>query len=64
MLAPIENVDKKTLYVADESPVDLCDFANQIQEELGVRKIRHMPLRIAKTAAKIGDVLEFAGWLA
>ena len=47
MLAPIENVDKKTLYVADESPVDLCDFANQIQEELGVRKIRHMPLLLA-----------------
>jgi len=62
LLAPVEKVDKKTFYVADEKPTDLYAFANQIQEELGARKIRHIPLWIAKSAAKIGDLLKIAGW--
>jgi len=62
LLAHGKKVNKKTFYIADEKPTDLYDFANQIQEELGARKIRHVPLWVAKTAAKIGDLLKIAGW--
>ena len=62
LLAPAEKVDRKTFYLGDTSPIDLYDFANEIQRLLGARKIWHMPLWIAKSAAKIGDILKKLGW--
>jgi nucleoside-diphosphate-sugar epimerase len=62
LLAPLEKVNRKTFYLADDSPVDLHDFANEIQKALGTRKIRHIPLWAAKLAAKVGDVLKILGW--
>jgi len=60
--APPEKVDGKTFYLGDNPPLDLYDFANEIQKELGVRKIRHMPFWIARLAAKAGDILKYVGW--
>ncbi len=62
LLAPLEKVDRKTIYVADTPPVDLYDFANEIQKELNTKKIWHMPLGVAKLFAKAGDVLKAIGW--
>lgn len=62
LLAPIEKVDRKTIYVADDRPADLYDMANMIQKTVGVRNIFHVPLWMAKLAARIGDGCKAAGW--
>lgn len=62
LLAPAEKVNKETFYLGDSPPVDLCAFADEIQKALGARKIHHMPLRVAKSAAKCGDILKNLGW--
>ena len=62
LLAPKEKVDKKTFYVADDQPADLYDMANMIRQAVGARKIHHVPLWMAKLAARIGDGCKAAGW--
>ncbi|MBT9147906.1 MAG: 3 beta-hydroxysteroid dehydrogenase/Delta 5--_4-isomerase [Syntrophomonadaceae bacterium] len=62
LLSPIEKVDRKTMYVADDQPADLYDMANMIRQAVGARKIHHVPLWMAKLAAKIGDGCKAAGW--
>jgi len=61
LVAPVEKVDKKVFYLGDSPPVDLYEFANEIQKVLGVRKIGHLPLWAVKLAAKSGDVLKAMG---
>jgi nucleoside-diphosphate-sugar epimerase len=60
--APREKVDRKTIYVADDQPADLYDMANMIRKALGARTIFHVPLWLARSAAKAGDALKKAGW--
>ncbi|HHT9158535.1 MAG: hypothetical protein A2047_01095 [Omnitrophica bacterium GWA2_41_15] len=62
LLAPMGKIDKKIFYIGDEPPVDLYEFANEVREGLGTRKIRHVPLWIAKSSAKTGDFLKLLGW--
>jgi nucleoside-diphosphate-sugar epimerase len=62
LLAPAEKTNRKTFYLGDSPPVDLYEFANEIQGTLGVRKIRHLPVWIVKAAAMVGDVLKTLGW--
>ena len=62
LIAPPEKVNRKTFYLGDDSPLDLYDFANEIQKELSARKIRHIPFWIAKLVAKVGDILKKGGW--
>ncbi len=62
LLAPIEKVDRKTMYVADDQPADLYDMANMIQKTVGARNIFHVPLWMAKLAARIGDGCKAVGW--
>ncbi len=62
LLSPIEKVDRKTMYVADDQPADLYDMANMIRQAVGARKIHHVPLWVAKLAARIGDGCKAAGW--
>jgi GlcNAc-P-P-Und epimerase len=62
LLAPIESVNRKTFYVADEHPLDLYVMANEIQTQLKAGSIRHIPLLLARIMAIAGDVLLFAGF--
>lgn len=62
LMAPKEKVDKKTFYVGDPEPTDLYDFAEEVREKMKAPKIKKMPFWIAKTLAKIGDVLKLLGW--
>jgi len=52
----------KIMYVADDQPADLYDMANMIQKTVGARNIFHVPLWIAKLAARIGDGCKAVGW--
>lgn len=62
LLAPAEKVDRKTFYLADSPPTDLYDFATEIQEMWDAKKIRHIPLWLAKSGAKLGDIFKAMGW--
>jgi nucleoside-diphosphate-sugar epimerase len=62
LLAPVEKVNRKVFYLGDSPPVDLYEFANEVQSVLGVRKIKNLPLSIVKLAAKSGDILKAMGW--
>lgn len=62
LLAPIERIDKKTFYVADDQPADLYDMANMIRQAIGTRHIYRVPLWMAKSAARIGDGCKALGW--
>ena len=50
------------MYVADDQPADLYDMANVIRQAVGARNIYHVPLWMAKLAARIGDGCKAAGW--
>ena len=62
LLAPIENIDRKTFYLADDQPADLYDMANMISQVVGTRNICHVPLWMVKSAARIGDGCKALGW--
>ncbi|MBW2645784.1 MAG: hypothetical protein JRE23_06345 [Deltaproteobacteria bacterium] len=55
-------MDRKTMYVADDQPADLYDMANMIRQSVGARNIYHVPLWMAKLAARVGDGCKTVGW--
>lgn len=60
--ASVEDVHKKTFYLADYSPVGLHDFANKVQKRLGAKPIREIPARLLKRIARLGDISQLIGW--
>jgi nucleoside-diphosphate-sugar epimerase len=61
-LAPKENTDRKVFYLGDSPPIDLYEFANEVQAALNTKKIRHLPLWFVKVLAKTGDIFKSLGW--
>ncbi len=59
---PAEKVVGKTFYLADYTPTNVKDMANQIQNAVGATKIRSMPVFILRLFAKCGDLLKKVGW--
>lgn len=57
-----ELVDSKTFYLADPEPTNLHEMAELIREKSDAKKIYRLPLFLAKSLAKIGDLLQKAGW--
>lgn len=55
-------LDGTTLYLADYPPLDVVDFANRIQREIGSRPIHRAPRAVVRPAALFGDVLQRLGW--
>jgi hypothetical protein len=49
-------------YLADYEPVDLYDFAEKARCELNAPRIRRVPPRVLKAAARVGDVAATMGW--
>jgi nucleoside-diphosphate-sugar epimerase len=52
----------QTIYLADYEPIELKDWADRIQRQLGVRPVRELPLWAFKAAAAGGDVLKKFGY--
>lgn len=61
LLVPVEKVNRKVFYLGDSPPIDLYEFANEIQAVLGARNIGHLPLWFIKIVAKSGDILKAMG---
>jgi nucleoside-diphosphate-sugar epimerase len=59
---PEQYVHRKTLYLADYSPVCLHEFANKVQNRMGAKPIRKLPVIVLKNVARLGDAAQFIGW--
>lgn len=59
---PSEKVNGKTFYLADCPPISLWNWANLIQQTLGARRIRTVPVWVLKTVAILGDLAKLLGW--
>ncbi len=59
--APVEQIHRQVFYMADYEPLSLRDWANVLSVALGVKPIKTLPASVAKTAAKIGDVVNKLG---
>lgn len=59
--APHDRIHSQTYYLADYEPIDLIEWSNAFQRELGSRAIPTIPLPAARLLAKAGDVINAAG---
>lgn len=60
--APQDQVHGRTFYLADAEPVRVREWADLVAEEMGVGPLREIPLGVLQVAAKVGDVMQTAGW--
>lgn len=61
MTAPGPQVLGRTLYLADDPPIEVRDFADRISAAFGHRRMRAAPLPVLKGLAWAGDMLERTG---
>jgi nucleoside-diphosphate-sugar epimerase len=61
-LAPEEEIDRQTLYLSNTDPIKVREWADMIQQEMGVPHVREVPLSLLIAAAKIGDAAQHLGW--
>ncbi len=50
-------VDRRTFYLADYEPIDVLDFATQIQRALMRPRVRSVPMGVLRVGALLGDGL-------
>jgi GlcNAc-P-P-Und epimerase len=62
LAAPAGEIRGKTLYLADEPPLSLRDWADALQREMGAPPIRTIPIGLARLAARAGDVVNGLGF--
>lgn len=55
-----EGLLQRTVYLGDYEPIELKAWACQIQQELGARRVREVPLAVFRSAALVGDLLNMA----
>lgn len=61
-LTKSEALAGRTFYVADWPPIEVGEFATQIQQELGSRPIREIPLSALRLMAIAGDIAMSVGY--
>ena len=61
MVAPPEQVHRRTFYLADYEPLSLQAWAEEFRKQLGAPPIRTLPLGLATGAARVGDLLNAVG---
>ena len=52
-----DNANFKTLYLGDNPPIQISQWANEISQEFRKRKIKKIPFLVIKTASILGDML-------
>lgn len=62
MSAPVDQMNGKTLFLADYPPVDIRLMANCIQQKMAVEPVKTLPILFLKTLAAGGDILKAVGW--
>ncbi len=59
--APVEDIGGRTLYMSDYEPILVREWANLIQQEMGVRPLKETSYRMLKFAARLGDAMARTG---
>lgn len=59
--APAASIQHRTFYLADYDPLDLRAWAEAFREELDAPRIHTVPIAVARTVARLGDVVNAAG---
>jgi nucleoside-diphosphate-sugar epimerase/glycosyltransferase involved in cell wall biosynthesis len=54
---PAEAIDGRTLYMSDYAPIRVRDWADLIQQEMGVKRLKETSYGVLKSAARAGDAL-------
>jgi nucleoside-diphosphate-sugar epimerase len=62
MAASNKVIHGKTFYLADYTPIDVLNFANSIQDTLGVRPIKKVSIVFLRAIAWAGTFLQLLGW--
>jgi len=60
--APVEQIQRRTFYLADYKPIDLNSWVDAFQQELESKPIHVVPMFLAKNAALLGDLLNTLGF--
>jgi nucleoside-diphosphate-sugar epimerase len=60
--APAGHIQGQTFYLADYQPLSLRRYADDLANHLGAPRIRTYPLPMVRILARMGDVLNAAGW--
>jgi nucleoside-diphosphate-sugar epimerase len=55
-------VDGRTLYLADDSPIEVLEMANLIRREFDAPPVRGVPVGVLQAIAKGGDLAQRLGW--
>lgn len=64
LVAPAEAIHRKTLYLADDPPLSLREWADAIQREMDAPPIRTVPIGFARLVARAGDAANGLGFRA
>jgi len=62
LVADAAQCSGSVFYLGDYTAYIVRDWANLIQKELGIKRIRTMPLTILRAIATVGDALNYIGW--
>jgi nucleoside-diphosphate-sugar epimerase len=57
MILQSDNANFKTLYLGDNPPIQISQWANEISLEFGKRSIKKIPFVVIKAASIFGDIL-------
>ncbi len=60
--APAAAIHRQMFFLADYKPIALQDWAEGFRREFGAPKIRTVPVSIAKSAARLGDMAQMVGF--
>jgi nucleoside-diphosphate-sugar epimerase len=61
LAAPAADIRRRTLYLADDPPLSLREWADAIQQEMRAPPIRTIPVGLARLAAGAGDAVNALG---
>jgi GlcNAc-P-P-Und epimerase len=59
--APAAAIQHRTFYLGDYDPIDLRGWAEAFRVELDAPRIRTVPMAVARTGARLGDVVNALG---
>lgn len=60
--APADSVHRQTLYLADDPPLVLDEWAERIRRSLAAPPVRSVPLPLLRAAAIAGTAMQRLGW--
>jgi GlcNAc-P-P-Und epimerase len=61
LAVPAEQIQCRTFYLADYTPIDLVAWCDAFQRAFGARAVPHLPITIARTLAFCGDAVNAVG---